>query len=148
MRTSKFTVEQIAQSLRRVESGVAVAEVCRDVAITRGLPAVITVDKGTEVTSRALDHWAYRNGVKLDYIRPGKPTENGFIESFNAAVRRACLSQHSFANVVDARCVLSTWRDEYNNAGSHSALGQLAPTQYRRQVESTGDRKKLASRRA
>ena len=86
--------------------------------------------------------------MKLDYIRPGKPTENGFIESFNAAVRRECLSQNYFSNVVDARCVLSTWRDEYNNARPHSALGQLPPAQYRNQVESTGDRKKLALRRA
>jgi putative transposase len=84
----------------------------------------------------------------LDYIHPGKPTENGFIESFNAAVRRECLSQHYSPNIVDARCVLSTWRDEYNNTRPHSALGQLSPVQYRSQVEATGDRKKLALRRA
>jgi putative transposase len=125
-----------------------VADVLTRVGILRGLPSVITVDNGTEFTSRALDHWAYRSSVKLDYIRPGKPTEKGFIESFNAAVRRECLSQHYFANVVDARCVLSAWREEYNNARPHSALGQRPPAQYRSQVESTGGRKKLALRQA
>lgn len=142
------TRECVALEVATGFGGQQVADVLTRVGITRGLPAVITVDNGTEFTSRALDHWAYRNGVKLDYIRPGKPTENGFIESFNAAVRRECLSQHYFVNVVDARCVLSTWRDEYNNARPHRALGQLPPAQYRRQVESTGDRKKLALRRA
>lgn len=88
------------------------------------------------------------NGVKLDYIPPGKPTENGFIESFNAAVWRECLSQHYFSNVVDARCVLSSWREEYNNARPHSAPGQMSPAQYRSQVVTTGDRKKPALRRA
>ena len=142
------TRECVALEVATGFGGQQVADGLTRVGITRGLPAVITVDNGTEFISRALDHWAYRNGVKSDHIRPGKPTENGFIESSNAAVRRACLSQHYFANVVDARCMLSTWRDEYDNARPHSALGPLAPTLYRRQFESTGDRKKLASRRA
>ncbi len=108
---------------------------------------MITVYHGTEFTSRALDHWAYRNGVQLDYIRPGKPTDNSFIESFNAAVQREYLSQHYLSNLVDTRCALSAWR-EYNNARLHSSLGQLSPVQYRCQVESTGGRRPLAPRGA
>lgn len=142
------TRECVALEVATGFGGQQVADVLTRVGIARGLPATITVDNGTEFTSRALDHWAYRNRVKLDYIRPGKPTENGFIETFNAAVRRECLSQHYFSNVVDARCALNAWREEYNNARPHSALGQLAPAQYRRQVESTGGRKSIASRGA
>ena len=107
--------------------GSDVARVLTRVGILRGLPSVITVDNGTEFTSQALDHWAYRNHLQLDYIRPGKPTENGFIESFNAAVRRECLSQHYFSSVEEARDVLEAWRGEYNHRRPHGALGQRTP---------------------
>lgn len=67
--------------------------------------------------------------MKLDYTRPGKPTDNGFIESFNAAVRRECLSQHYFSSVIEARDVVSAWRDEYNQRRPHGSLGQRTPTE-------------------
>lgn len=107
--------------------GSDVARVLTRVGIERGLPAVITVDNGTEFTSRALDHWAYRNQLKLDYIRPGKPTDNNFIESFNAQVRRECLSQHYFSSVTGARDVVAAWRDEYNQQRPHGALQRRTP---------------------
>ncbi len=115
-----------------LEGGVSfrghdVAQVLTRVGIARGLPAVITVDNGTEFTSRALDHWAYRNRVQLDYIRPGKPTDNNFIESFNAQVRRECLSQHYFSSVAEARNVLAAWREDYNHQRPHGSLGQRTP---------------------
>lgn len=128
--------------------GKDVAEILTHAGICRGLPRVITVDNGTEFTSRALDQWAYRNGVKLDYIRPGKPTDNGFIESFNARVRQECLSQHYFSSIAEARLVLGAWREDYNSARPHSALGQLTPHEFRAQAELTEDRRRLSLREA
>ncbi len=96
-----------------------------------GLPQRICVDNGTEFTSKALDHWAYWNHVQLDFSRPGKPVDNCFIESFNATLRRECLSQHWFTSVDDAQRTLDAWRDDYNNTRPHGTLGQLPPARYR-----------------
>lgn len=123
--TRECVALEVATSFR----GSDVAQVLTRVGVQRGLPTTITVDNGTEFTSKALDHWAYKNRLKLDYTRPGKPTDNGFIESFNAAVRRECLSQHYFSSVVDARDVIAAWRDEYNHRRPHGSLGQRTPTE-------------------
>lgn len=121
------TRECVALEVGTTFRGSDVASVLTRVGIQRGLPTTITVDNGTEFTSKALDHWAYRNQLKLDYTRPGKPTDNGFIESFNAAVRRECLSQHYFSSIDDARRVIESWRDDYNERRPHGALGQRTP---------------------
>ena len=123
------TRECVALEAAASFTGQRVAEVLTRVGVERGLPLTITVDNGTEFTSRALDHWAYKNKLKLDYTRPGKPTDNGFIESFNARVRSECLSQHYFSSVEEARSVLQAWRDEYNHQRPHSALGQRTPAE-------------------
>lgn len=94
------------------------------------LPKAISVDNGTEFTSRALDHWAYWNRVKLDFSRPGKPTDNPFIEAFNGSLRRECLSQHWFVDLKDAQRTLSGWKDEYNNVRPHSSLQDQAPAHF------------------
>ena len=83
----------------------------------RGWPQAITVDNGTEFTSKALDEWAYRRGVKLDYTRPGKPTDNGLIESFNGRLRDEFLNVHEFVTMHDAREKLKAWQDDYNTIG-------------------------------
>lgn len=75
-----------------------------------GAPASITVDHGTEFTSKALEEWAWKNGVKLDFIHPGKPTENGHIESFNGRLRDECLNVHQFLSLEDARDKIEAWR--------------------------------------
>lgn len=108
---------------------------CLDrLAQVRGRPAAITVDNGAEFCSRALDAWAYQHGVKLDFIRPGKPVENGFIESFNGKLRDECLNTELFFSVADARQKLERWRRDYNEQRPHSALGGLAPLAYLRRV--------------
>ena len=94
-----------------------------------GKARTITVD-GTEFTSRALDEWAYRRGVALDFIRLGKPMENGFIESFNAKLRDQCLNAKQFLSIDDARCKIEAWRVDYNLHRPHSSLGHLIPTQF------------------
>jgi putative transposase len=121
------TRECVALEVGTTFRGSDVASVLTRVGVQRGLPTTITVDNGTEFTSKALDHWAYRNRLRLDYTRPGKPTDNGFIESFNAQVRRECLSQHYFSNIDDARRVVEAWRDDYNERRPHGALGQRTP---------------------
>jgi putative transposase len=86
--------------------------------------------------------------VKLDDIRPGKPTDNGFIESFNSQVRQECLSQHYFSSIAEARLVLGAWREDYNIARPHSALGQMTPAEFRGAAELPEDRRTLSLRGA
>jgi putative transposase len=96
----------------------------------RGAPQSITVDNGTEFASKAMDHWAYRNGVHLDFIRPGRPVENGYIESFNGKLRDECLNVEVFFNLVDARRKLHLWRRDYNPHRPHSALEDRTPASF------------------
>ena len=102
-------------------------------------PAVLQMDNGPEFTSKALDRWADENGVKLQFTRPGKPTDNGQIESFNGRVREECLNQQVFASLAEAREVIEAWRQDYNQERPHSALGGLSPEMFRRQFESTAE---------
>jgi putative transposase len=85
------------------------------------------VDNGSQFTSREFDLWAYANGVILDFSRPGKPTENAFIENFNARVRLECLNQHWFLDLDDARTKIELWRQDYNDVRPHSAIGERTP---------------------
>jgi putative transposase len=91
------------------------------------LPATIRVDQGSQFTSKELDLWAYSNGVTLDFSRPGKPTDNAYVESFNATVRLECLGRHWFLDLDDAREKVEEWRTEYNEVRPHSAIGDRTP---------------------
>ena len=93
-------------------------------------PLSLTVDHGTEFTSKALEEWAWRRNVKLDFIRPGKPMENGHIESFNGRLRDECLNVTQFLSLDDARAKIEAWRLDYNLARPHSALGHLTPSEF------------------
>jgi putative transposase len=96
----------------------------------RGLPEVITVDNGPEFISKELDKWAYDNKVTLDFIRPGKPIENAFVESFNGRLRDECLNTSWFLSLRHARDIIEDWRMDYNTVRPHSALGGLAPKEF------------------
>jgi putative transposase len=111
-------------------SGQSVAAALERTVREHGIPASITVDHGTEFTSRALEDWAWRRGVKLDFIRPGKPTENGHIESFNGRLRYECLNVHQFVSLADAREKIEAWRLDYNHRRPHSSLGHLTPSEF------------------
>ena len=93
-------------------------------------PRSITVDHGTEFQSRALEDWAWRRGVQLDFIRPGKPLENAFIEAFNGRLRDECLNVHQFASIVDAQTKIEAWRIDYNQRRPHGSLGHLTPNEF------------------
>ena len=96
-------------------------------------PHSITVEHGTECQSRALEDWAYRRDVQLDFIRPGKPVENAFIESFNGRLRDECLNVHQFASLTEAQTIIEAWRMDYNTRRPHSSLGHLTPSEFIRQ---------------
>jgi transposase InsO family protein len=102
--------------------------------------------EGWRVNAKRVHRWAYRNRLPLDYIRPGKPTDNDFIESFNAQVRRECLSRGYFASLDEARRVLRAWREDYNNERPHGSLGQTTPAQAYAEAALPEDRPKLALR--
>ena len=111
-------------------SGDIVGRVLDRVLGDRPGPRSITVDHGTEFQSRALEDWAYRRGVQLDFIRPGKPVENAFIESFNGRLRDECLNMHQFASLAEAQAIIEAWRMDYNHHRPHSSLGHLTPTEF------------------
>lgn len=115
----KFTGEDVAAVLERLVQ-------------ERGRPQSIRVDNGSEFRSVALDLWAYRHQVTLDFSRPGKPTDNAFIESFNARLRQECLNANWFLSLEDARLKLEAWRQDYNWNRPHSALGNLTPDEFGR----------------
>ncbi len=111
-------------------SGQAVAEALDTWVAKHGAPASITVDHGTEFTSKALEAWAWKKGIKLDFIHPGKPMENGYIESFNGRLRDECLNVHQFLSLDDAKAKIEAWRKDYNYHRPHSSLGNLTPHEF------------------
>jgi putative transposase len=113
-------------------NGRRVAAVLDRLADLRGLPDSITVDHGPEFEGQVLDAWAYQNGVVLNFIRPGRPVENAYIESFNARFRDECLNEHWFLTMTHARGIIERWRIEYNTERPHSSLGNLTPEEYAR----------------
>jgi len=110
--------------------GARVVNVLDRLAELRGLPEVITMDNGTEFAGRYLDEWAFRKGVKLNFIRPGKPIENAFAESFNGRLRDECLNTNWFMNLKHAREVIEDWRKDYNEVRPHSSLNDRTPVEY------------------
>ena len=102
-------------------------------------PDRIQVDNGSEFISKALDRWAYDNDVTLDFSRPGKPTDNPYIESFNGSFRDECLNLHWFLSLEDARNKIEAWRQEYNAFRPHSSLGDIPPNEYLNQHQITPD---------
>ena len=95
-----------------------------------GYPKNIRVDNGPEFISKELDLWAFTHGITLDFSRPGKPTDNAFIESFNSRFRQECLNASWFLNLNDARLKIESWRCEYNTVRPHSAIGNKTPAEY------------------
>ena len=125
-----FTRESLAVEVGQRLTGDHVVQVLEGVTRSRGVPQTIRVDNGPEFISRSLDLWAYWNGVQLDFSRPGKPTDNALIESFNGRLRQECLNQHWFLSLEDAQEKIETWRREYNRERPHSALENRTPSEF------------------
>jgi putative transposase len=126
----QFTRECLCLHADTALSGEKVAAALDVIVAERGAPRSITVDNGTEFASRAIDLWAYANGVHLDFIRPGRPVENGYIESFNGKLRDECLNVEVFFTLSDAREKLARWRQDYNQHRPHSALDDQTPAEF------------------
>ncbi len=116
-----------------IGAGKVVAALER-VARHRGLPRTITVDNGPEFAGRVLDAWAYQRGIDLNFIRPGRPCENGVIESFNGRLRDELLNSEVFFSLEEVREKLEHWRQDYNTLRPHSSLGYRPPTEYAQQT--------------
>jgi len=111
-------------------SGRRVARELDGVIELRGRPCMIVSDNGTEFTSNAMLTWASDRGVDRHFIAPGKPMQNGFVESFNGRLRDECLNEHLCRGLSDARRILDAWRADYNHARPHTSLGGLTPTEF------------------
>jgi putative transposase len=130
-----FSRECLAIEVDTSLTGKRVVAVLERLADLRGLPLSITVDHGPEFEGQVLDTWAYDTGVSLNFIRPGKPVENAYIESFNGRFRDECLNEHWFLTMAHARQIIESWRIEYNTERPHSSLGDLTPEQFVKNLE-------------
>ena len=115
--------------------GKRVAQVLSWISAVHGLPEQIVVDNGPEFISNALDAWAYERGVKLQFIRPGKPVDNAYMESFNGRFRDECLNEHWFMNLDHARTLIEAWRVDYMQERPHSSLGDMTPAEFKLQEQ-------------
>ena len=110
--------------------GDEVVDVLGRLKLFRGLPETICVDNGSEFVSKVLDRWAYEHGVKLSFSRPGKPTDNPFVESFNGSFRDECLNVNWFLSIEDAKKKIEAWRQDYNEFRPHSSLENMTPSSF------------------
>jgi len=122
-----FSRECLAAEPGRSLTGRHVVEILDRLVEQRGAPEAIVSDNGSEFCSRAVDAWAHQRHVQLRFIRPGKPVENAFVESFNGKCRDECLNEHLFISIEEARRCLEQWRLDYNRVRPHSGLGNLTP---------------------
>lgn len=125
-----FTKECLAIEVDTSLPGQRVVAVLERLEEARGLPLSITIDNGPEFAGKVLDAWAYRKGLKLHFIEPGKPQQNCYIESFNGKFRDECLNEHWFVSMRHARETIAAWQREYNGERPHSSLGYLTPKQF------------------
>lgn len=129
-----FTRECIGQLTDLSISGQRVARFLNQLIASRGKPRSITCDNGTEFTSKAMFFWSKDHMVRLQFIQPGKPTQNAFVESFNGKFRDSCLNQYWFRSLEEARKIIDEWRTDYNEIRPHSSLGYQPPSVFARAV--------------
>jgi len=122
-----FTRESIKITVDTALSGKRVCEELEKVIELRGKPERILSDNGTEFTSTAVLGWCEKNNIRWDYIQPGKPYQNGYIESFNGKLRDECLNEHIFTDLHKAQKLVEAWREEYNERRPHSSLNGKTP---------------------
>lgn len=130
----RFTRECLVIEVDTSITGHRVVAVLALLVAMRGRPDSIRVDNGPEFISTVLDAWACEQQISLHFIRPGKPSENGHIESFNGKLRDECLNTNWFVDLADAQEKIELWRRDYNEVRPHSSLGYLSPTEYINQL--------------
>ncbi len=134
-----FTRESLAIAVGQRLKGEDVVGALNQIRGSRGVPQVLFCDNGSEFTSQIMDLWAYQNKVRIDFSRPGKPTDNAHVESFNGTLRAECLDVHWFATLTEARQLIESWRREYNESRPHRSLGERTPSEFACQIALQGD---------
>jgi putative transposase len=127
-----FTRECLAVEVDTSLTGQRVTRVLERLCATRGRPERLVSDNGPEFTGQAVDSWAYQRGVQWQFIEPGKPVQNAYIESFNGKFRNECLNEHWFERLDQARTLVELWRQDYNECRPHSSLGNRTPREFAR----------------
>ena len=125
-----FSHESVEIAVDYGISGQYVTRILDRAAVFRGYPLAVRTDNGPEFTSRAFMGWASAHGIQHILIQPGRPMQNGYIESFNGKFRDECLNEQWFDNLTQARSVVSTWRQDYNEVRPHSSLGRIPPAKF------------------
>jgi putative transposase len=125
-----YTRECLALVTDTSLSGARVVRELDAVIAGRGKPGTIVSDNGTELTSMAVLDWCQKSNLEWHYIAPGKPMQNGFVESFNGKLRDECLNETLFSNLAQARLAIQQWREDYNHKRPHSALGKFTPAEF------------------
>lgn len=125
-----FTREGLAIEVGHRLRGENVVEVLNKLVRLRGAPKYLFADNGAEFTGQLVDLWAYHHGTRKDFSRPGKPTDNAFIETFNGTLRDECLNIHWFGSINEAKRLIEAWRIDYNESRPHMALGNKTPSEY------------------
>ena len=129
-----YSRECIGQIVDLSISGERVARYLSQLISSRSRPRHLVCDNGTEFTSKAMFFWSRDTSVKLNFIQPGKPTQNAFVESFNGKFRDSCLNQHWFRSLEEARKTIEQWRQDYNEVRPHSSLGYQPPSVFMRKL--------------
>lgn len=135
-----FTREALAIDIGYRLRGEHVIATLNRLVAQRARPKCLFADNGSEFTGRMVDMWAYHHGVKMDFSRPGKPTDNAFVESFNGSLRDECLNVHWFDSIEDAKVIIEAWRHDYNESRPHMALNNVSPAVFAQQTASLRDR--------
>jgi putative transposase len=139
-----FTRECLGLVVDTSLTGLRVARELDRIAEVRGYPAMLVSDNGTELTSNAILGWQEERGVEWHYIAPGKPMQNGFVESFNGRLRDECLNEHLFASLAQARRIIEEWRIDYNTNRPHTSLNGLTPTEFAARPSEGHNRNRLS----
>jgi putative transposase len=125
-----FSREALAIAVGQHLRAESVVEICNRLVVQRQVPKRIFVDNGSEFSGRLMDLWAYHHGVRIDFSRPGKPTDNCFVETFNGSLRDECLNVHWFESMEDAKAKIEAWRLDYNESRPHQGLQEQTPAEF------------------
>jgi putative transposase len=135
-----YTREALAIEVGIRLRGEHVVDTLNKLVMQRGRPKFLFADNGAEFTGRLMDMWAYHHGTQIDFSRPGKPTDNAFIETFNGSLREECLNVHWFDSIEHAKVIIEQWRADYNESRPHMALGNVSPGEFARRMGKSEDR--------
>jgi putative transposase len=129
-----FTREALAIEVGQRLAGEHVVDALNRIAANRGAPKYLFADNGSEFSGRVLDLWAYHSKTRIDFSRPGKPTDNCYVETFNGSLRDECLNVHWFETLEDAKATIEAWRRDYNETRPHMSLKDASPEEYARRT--------------